>query len=60
MTASYVQAENVIFEKMASQGQSVFGAEGDTGLWRLPRIRPGRHRHHRQNASLTSPSQSLG
>src|SRR5580693_647523 len=33
VTASYVQAENVIFEKMASQGQSVFGAEGDTGAF---------------------------
>ncbi len=33
VTASYVQAENVVFEKMASQGQSVFGAEGDTGAF---------------------------
>jgi len=31
--ASYVQAENVVFEKMASQGQSMFGAEGDTGAF---------------------------
>ncbi len=31
--SDYVQAENVIFEKMALQGQSVFGAEGDTGAF---------------------------
>jgi subtilase family serine protease len=31
--ASYVQAENVIFKQMAAQGQSVFGAAGDTGAW---------------------------
>jgi subtilase family serine protease len=33
VTSSYVQAENVIFEQMASQGQSMFGAEGDTGAF---------------------------
>ncbi|MGH3154290.1 MAG: hypothetical protein ACRDOB_26695 [Streptosporangiaceae bacterium] len=33
VTSSYVQAENVVFEQMASQGQSVFGAEGDTGAF---------------------------
>ena len=33
VSASYAQAENVIFEQMASQGQSVFGAEGDTGAF---------------------------
>jgi subtilase family serine protease len=32
-TASYVQAENVVFEQMAAQGQSMFGAEGDTGAF---------------------------
>jgi subtilase family serine protease len=31
--AAYVQAENVIFEQMALQGQSVFGAAGDTGAF---------------------------
>lgn len=31
--AGYVQAENVIFEQMALQGQSMFGAEGDTGAF---------------------------
>ncbi len=31
--ASYVQAENVLFVQMALQGQSVFGAEGDTGAF---------------------------
>jgi subtilase family serine protease len=33
VSASYVQAENVIFEQMAAQGQSTFGAEGDTGAF---------------------------
>ena len=32
-TAAYVQAENVVFEQMAAQGQSMFGAEGDTGAF---------------------------
>jgi subtilase family serine protease len=32
-TASYVQAENTIFEQMAFQGQSMFGASGDTGAF---------------------------
>jgi subtilase family serine protease len=31
--ASLVQAENTIFEQMALQGQSMFGAEGDTGAF---------------------------
>ena len=31
--AAYVQAENTVFEQMAAQGQSVFGAEGDTGAF---------------------------
>lgn len=31
--AGYVQAENVIFEQMALQGQSAFGAAGDTGAF---------------------------
>ena len=31
--AAYAQAENTIFEQMALQGQSVFGAEGDTGAF---------------------------
>jgi subtilase family serine protease len=31
--AAYAQAENLIFEKMAAQGQSVFGAAGDTGAF---------------------------
>lgn len=33
VSAGYVQAENVIFQQMALQGQSVFGAEGDTGAF---------------------------
>ncbi len=28
-----VQAENIVFEQMAMQGQSMFGAEGDTGAF---------------------------
>ncbi|HTX10274.1 MAG TPA: S53 family serine peptidase [Solirubrobacteraceae bacterium] len=31
--AAYVQAENVVFEQMAAQGQSMFGAAGDTGAF---------------------------
>jgi subtilase family serine protease len=31
--ASYVQMENVVFEQMAAQGQSMFAAEGDTGAF---------------------------
>jgi subtilase family serine protease len=33
VTAGYVQAENLVFEQMALQGQSMFGAEGDTGAF---------------------------
>ena len=33
VSGAYVQAENVIFEQMAMQGQSMFGAEGDTGAF---------------------------
>jgi subtilase family serine protease len=32
-TTGLVQAENVVFEQMAMQGQSMFGAEGDTGAY---------------------------
>jgi subtilase family serine protease len=32
-SAGLVQAENTIFEQMAAQGQSLFGAEGDTGAF---------------------------
>jgi subtilase family serine protease len=32
-TASYVQAENVVFQQMASQGQSMFSSAGDTGAF---------------------------
>jgi subtilase family serine protease len=31
--AAVAQAENVVFEQMATQGQSVFGAGGDTGAF---------------------------
>jgi len=33
ITPAYAQAENVIFEQMATQGQSMFGAAGDTGAF---------------------------
>jgi subtilase family serine protease len=33
VSAGYAQAENVVFEQMALQGQSMFGAEGDTGAF---------------------------
>lgn len=33
VTAAYAQAENTVFEQMAAQGQSMFGAEGDTGAF---------------------------
>jgi subtilase family serine protease len=33
VTAGYVQAENLVFLQMALQGQSMFGAEGDTGAF---------------------------
>ena len=33
VSAGYVQAENTIFEQMALQGQSMFGAAGDTGAF---------------------------
>lgn len=33
VTAGYVEAENTVFEQMAMQGQSVFGAVGDTGAF---------------------------
>jgi len=33
VSAAYVQAENLVFEQMALQGQSMFGAEGDTGAF---------------------------
>jgi subtilase family serine protease len=33
VTAAYVQAENLVFEQMALQGQSVFSSSGDTGAF---------------------------
>jgi subtilase family serine protease len=33
VSAGTVEAENTIFEQMAMQGQSMFGAEGDTGAY---------------------------
>ncbi len=33
VTATYVKAENTIFQQMAAQGQSVFSSSGDTGAF---------------------------
>jgi subtilase family serine protease len=33
ITSGYAQAENTIFRQMAAQGQSMFGAAGDTGAF---------------------------
>jgi subtilase family serine protease len=33
VTPGYAQSENTIFEQMAAQGQSMFGAAGDTGAF---------------------------
>ena len=44
VAAAYVQAENVIFEQMAAQGQSMFGAEGDTGAFSCIRSDGTTHR----------------
>jgi subtilase family serine protease len=33
VTASFVEAENTVFEQMAFQGQSMFAASGDTGAF---------------------------
>ena len=33
ITAAYAQSENVVFEQMALQGQSMFNAAGDTGAF---------------------------
>jgi subtilase family serine protease len=37
VSAGYVEAENTIFEQMAAQGQSMFGAAGDTGAFECVR-----------------------
>src|ERR1700728_1845501 len=41
---AYAQAENVIFEQMAAQGQSIFSASGDTGAFEC--IRDGTFSDH--------------
>jgi subtilase family serine protease len=53
-TATYAQAENTIFQKMATQGQSVFGAEGDTGAFSCIRSDGGT-----EPAVLDPPAQPL-
>jgi subtilase family serine protease len=54
VTATYAQAENTIFQKMATQGQSVFGAEGDTGAFSCIRSDGGT-----EPAVLDPPAQPL-
>jgi kumamolisin len=54
ITATYAQAENTIFQKMATQGQSVFGASGDTGAFGCIRSDG-----HTAPAVIDPPSQPL-
>ena len=54
ITATYAQAENTIFQKMATQGQSVFGAAGDTGAFGCIRSDNGT-----EAAVIDPPSQPL-
>jgi subtilase family serine protease len=51
----YAQAENVIFEQMAAQGQSMFGSSGDTGAFEC--IRDGTFSDHAPLQSLDPASQ---
>jgi kumamolisin len=52
---AYAQAENVIFEQMAAQGQSMFGSSGDTGAFEC--IRDGTFSDHAPLQSLDPASQ---
>ena len=54
ITSTYAQAENTIFQKMATQGQSVFGAAGDTGAFGCIRSDGGT-----EPALIDPPSQPL-
>ncbi len=52
---AYAQAENVLFEQMAAQGQSMFAASGDTGAFEC--IRDGTFSDHAPLQSLDPASQ---
>ena len=52
---AYAQAENVLFEQMAAQGQSMFASSGDTGAFEC--IRDGTFSDHAPLQSLDPASQ---
>jgi subtilase family serine protease len=52
---AYAQAENVIFEQMAAQGQSMFASSGDTGAFEC--IRDGTFSSHAPLEQLDPASQ---
>jgi kumamolisin len=52
---AYAQAENVLFEQMAAQGQSMFASSGDTGAFEC--IRDGTFSDHAPLESLDPASQ---
>jgi len=54
-TLAYAQAENVIFEQMAAQGQSIFASSGDTGAFEC--IRDGTFSDYAPLQSLDPASQ---
>jgi subtilase family serine protease len=52
---AYAQAENLIFEQMAAQGQSMFSSSGDTGAFEC--IRDGTFSNHAPLEALDPASQ---
>ena len=52
---AYAQAENVMFEQMAAQGQSMFSSSGDTGAFEC--IRDGTFSDHAPLENLDPASQ---
>jgi subtilase family serine protease len=52
---SYAEAENVLFEQMAAQGQSIFASSGDTGAFEC--IRDGTFSDHNPIDQLDPASQ---
>ena len=52
---AYAEAENILFEQMAAQGQSMFAASGDTGAFEC--IRDGTFSDHAPLESLDPASQ---
>jgi hypothetical protein len=55
---AYAQAENVIFEQMAAQGQSIFASSGDTGAFEC--IRDGTFSDHAPLEQLDPASTAVG